>query len=42
MSVFVTKENIHEATDIPRIRSLMANAERLGEDELVIKELKED
>jgi hypothetical protein len=37
MSQFISKENVHEATDIPRIRSLMANAERLGEDELVIK-----
>ena len=38
MSEFVTKENIHEATDVPRIRSLMANAERLGEAELEIAE----
>ena len=37
MSEFVTKNNVHEATDVPRIRSLMANAERLGEVELVIK-----
>lgn len=36
-TVFVTKDNVHEATDVPRIRSLMANAERLGEDELVLK-----
>ena len=37
MSQFISKENVHEATDIPRIRSLMANAERLGEAELVLK-----
>ena len=37
MSDFVTKENLHEATDVPRIRSLMANAERLGENELFLK-----
>lgn len=37
MSGFVTKENIYEATDVSKIRRLMANAERLGEDELVIK-----
>ena len=35
MSQFISKENVHEATDVPRIRSLMANAERLGEVELV-------
>ena len=34
---FVTKDNVHEATDVPRIRSLMANAERLGESVLVLK-----
>ena len=38
MSQFISKENVHEATDIPRICSLMANAERLGEDELEIAE----
>jgi hypothetical protein len=37
MSVFVTKENIHEATDVAKIRRLMENAKRLGEDQLVIK-----
>ena len=37
MSNFVSKHNIHEATDVSRIRSFMANAERLGEDELVLK-----
>jgi hypothetical protein len=37
MSGFVTKENIYEATDVSKIRRLMANAERLGEEELVIK-----
>ena len=31
MPSFVTKENVHEATDVPKIRRLMANAERLGE-----------
>ena len=36
MSQFISKENVHEAIDIPRICSLMANAERLGEDELEI------
>jgi len=35
MSGFVTIDNIHEATDVSRIRRLMANAERLGEVELV-------
>jgi len=35
MSQFITKENVHEATDVSRIRRLMANAERLGEVELV-------
>ena len=34
---FVTKDNVHEATNLEKIRSLMANAERLGEDELVKK-----
>ena len=32
---FVTKDNVHEATNLEKIRSLMANAERLGEDEVV-------
>ena len=34
---FVTKDNVHEATNLEKIRSLMANADRLGEDELVKK-----
>ena len=34
---FVTKDNVHEATNLEKIRSLMANAERLDEDELVKK-----
>ena len=34
---FVTKDNVHEATNLEKIRRLMANAERLGEDELVKK-----
>jgi hypothetical protein len=34
---FVTKDNVHEATDVPRIRRLMANAERLGEHEIILK-----
>ena len=34
---FVTKDNVHEATNLEKIRSLMANAERLGEDEVVKK-----
>jgi hypothetical protein len=37
MSHFVTKDNVHEAIDVSKIRSLMANAERLGEGELVSK-----
>ena len=37
MSEFITKDNIHKATDVSRIRSFMANAERLGEVELVLK-----
>ena len=37
MSQFISKENVHKATDVSRIRSLMANAERLGEAELVLK-----
>ena len=37
MLEFITKDNIHEATDVSRIRSFMANAERLGEVELVLK-----
>jgi hypothetical protein len=32
---FVTKDNVHEATNLEKIRRLMANAERLGEDEVV-------
>ena len=32
---FVTKDNVHEATNLEKIRSLMANAERLGDDEVV-------
>ena len=32
---FVTKDNVHEATNLEKIRSLMANAKRLGEDEVV-------
>ena len=32
---FVTKDNVHEATNLEKIRSLMENAERLGEDEVV-------
>lgn len=38
MSELVTQYNVHEATDIPRIRSSMANAERLGEAELKMAE----
>jgi hypothetical protein len=34
---FVTKDNVHEATDVAKIRRFMENAERLGEDELVRK-----
>ena len=34
---FVTKDNVNEATDVAKIRRLMANAERLGEVELVVK-----
>ena len=34
---FVTKDNVHEATNLEKIRSLMVNADRLGEDELVKK-----
>ena len=34
---FVTKDNVHQATNLEKIRSLMANAERLGEDEVVKK-----
>ena len=37
MSQSISKENVHEATDVPRIRRLMANAERLGESDLVEK-----
>lgn len=37
MSAFVTKENIHEATDVKKINNLLANAERLGEADLVNK-----
>jgi hypothetical protein len=32
---FVTKDNVHEATNLEKIKSLMANAERLGDDEVV-------
>ena len=32
---FVTKDNVHEATNLEKIRNLMVNAERLGEDEVV-------
>jgi hypothetical protein len=32
---FVTKDNVHEATNLEKIRSLMANAERLREDKVV-------
>jgi len=35
---FVSKDNIHEATDVSRIRSFMANAERSGEVELKMAE----
>ena len=34
---FVTKDNVHEATNLEKIRSLMINANRLGEDKLVKK-----
>ena len=34
---FVTKDNVHEATNLEKIKSLMANAERLGDDEVVKK-----
>ena len=34
---FVTKDNVHEATDVPRIRSLMENAERLDAAEVIEK-----
>ena len=37
MSQFVSKENVHEAVDIAKVRRLLANAERLGENELVKK-----
>ena len=37
MSEFITKDNIYQATDVARIRSFMANAERLGEAKLVLK-----
>jgi len=37
MSQFVSKDNFHEATDVAKIRSFMANAERLGEADLVLK-----
>jgi len=36
---FVTKDNVHEATNLERIRSLMANAERLGQIEIAKKML---
>ena len=32
---FVTKDNVHEATNLEKIKSLMTNAERLGDDEVV-------
>ena len=32
---FVTKDNVHEDTNLEKIKSLMANAERLGDDEVV-------
>lgn len=38
MSVFVTKENIHETTDLSKIRSLMTNLEQLGDIELKMAE----
>lgn len=34
---FVTKDNVHEATDLDGIRNLMANAQRLGATEVVEK-----
>jgi hypothetical protein len=34
---FVTKDNVHEATDVAKIRRFLENAEPLGEDELVRK-----
>lgn len=37
MSDFVTKDNVDHATDVPKIRRLMANADRLGEVQLAIK-----
>ena len=37
MKEFVSKDNVHTATDKDKIRRLMANAERLGENGLVEK-----
>lgn len=37
MKEFVSKDNLHTATDKDKIRRLMANAERLGENDLVEK-----
>ena len=37
MIEFVSKDNLHTATDKDKIRRLMANAERLGENGLVEK-----
>jgi hypothetical protein len=37
MSEFVTQDNVLEATDVSRIRRLMANAERLGKHDVVEK-----
>tara|TARA_B110000908_G_scaffold167420_1_gene220339 strand:- start:866 stop:1003 length:138 start_codon:yes stop_codon:yes gene_type:complete len=34
---FVTKDNVHEATNLEKIRSFMANAERLGQIEIANK-----
>ena len=34
---FVTKDNVHEATNLEKIRSLMVNAERLGQIEIAKK-----
>lgn len=34
---FVSKDNVQTATDVSRIRSLMANAKRLGAADLVLK-----
>ena len=37
MTKFVNKDNLHTATDKDKIRRLMANAERLGENGLAEK-----